>query len=380
MSSPPDLSQRRPSFAPSFAEKQRMARDDASLPDRYDHFHTLQTIKTPRIARFFVFGTIIGILLVTAVLFFAPWVQTAAGPGEIVALNPEDRPQAVTALVPGRVEKWFVQDGDLVEEGEPVARIMDNDPNLVERLRAERLQVLAEIDAAEAALATANLNVGRNQQLYTEGLLARRDFEASQISAAGYRSSLAVARAKLNQVDISLDRQSSQTAYAPRSGRIQGVNAATGSTYVSAGERLAIVVPVRPKRVLEMFVDGRDIALIHPGQSVRIAFEGWPAIQFSGWPTLGGGLFDGRVRSVDQSAQPNGLFRVLVEQKPGARDWPGSEYLRVGAKARGWIEMETVSVGYELWRRLNDFPLEYPQERVEPGAKAGQNEPSDKAL
>ena len=380
MSSLPEHSAGQPGFAPSFSEKQRTARSDASLPGRYDHFHTLQTIKTPRIARFFVISTIIGILLVTAVLFFAPWVQTAAGPGEIVALNPEDRPQAVTALVPGRVEKWFVQDGDLVKAGDPVARIMDNDPNLVERLRAERLQVLAEIDAAQAALATANLNVDRNQQLYSEGLLARRDYEASQITAAGYRSSLAVARAKLNQVDISLDRQSSQTVFAPRSGRIQGVNSATGSTYVDAGAQLATVVPLRPKRVLEMYADGRDIALIHPGQSVRIAFEGWPAIQFSGWPTLGGGLFDGRVRSVDHSAQPNGLFRVLVEQQPGQRGWPSTEYLRVGAKARGWIEMETVSVGYELWRRLNDFPLEYPQGRVTPADKSGQNEPSGKAL
>ena len=142
MSSLPDHSAGQPGFAPSFSEKQRTARSDASLPGRYDHFHTLQTIKTPRIARFFVISTIIGILLVTAVLFFAPWVQTAAGPGEIVALNPEDRPQAVTALVPGRVEKWFVQDGDLVKAGDPVARIMDNDPNLVERLRASGYTVI----------------------------------------------------------------------------------------------------------------------------------------------------------------------------------------------------------------------------------------------
>ena len=58
---------------------------------------------------------------------------------------------------------------------------------------------------------------------------------------------------------------------------------------------------------------GRDVALVHPGRPVRIAFEGWPAIQFSGWPVLGGGLFDGRGRSVDHATSANELFRVLVE-------------------------------------------------------------------
>lgn len=348
-------------------------------PARFDGFRTMHTIRTPRIGRVFAWGTVIAIAVVAAVLIFVPWVQTASGPGEIVALNPEDRPQPVTALVPGRVERWFVQDGQLVKAGQPIARIADNDPNLLARLRAERAQVMAEIDAAQGALATALLNVNRNRQLFAEGLLARRDYEAAQITAQGHRSTLAVARAKLNQVDVSLNRQSTQVAYAPRAGRVQGITVATNSTYVSAGDPLATIVPLQPVRVLQMYVDGRDVALVHPGRPVRIAFEGWPAIQFSGWPVLGGGLFDGRVRTVDQATSPNGLFRVLVEPMAQHRPWPSSEYLRVGAKARGWIRMETVSVGYELWRRLNDFPLEYPEARSAPTSNdSGQNEPGRK--
>ena len=133
----------------------------------------------------------IGIAVVAAILILVPWVQTASGPGEIVALNPEDRPQPVTALVPGRVENWFVQDGQLVKAGQAIARVADNDPNLLARLRAEKGQVQAEIDAAQTALATAMINVGRNRQLFAEGLLARRDYEAAQITAQGHRSTLA---------------------------------------------------------------------------------------------------------------------------------------------------------------------------------------------
>jgi hypothetical protein len=112
-------------------------------------------------------------------------------------------------------------------------------------------------------------------------------------------------------------------------------------------------------------VDGRDVALIRPGRPVRLAFEGWPAIQFSGWPSVAQGMFDGRVRSVDPSAQTTGLFRVLVEPMPGRPGWPDDDYVRLGAKVRGWIQMETVSVGYELWRQLNDFPLEFRRPAIE---------------
>lgn len=35
--------------------------------------------------------------------------------------------------------------------------------------------------------------------------------------------------------------------------------------------------------------------------------------------------------------------------------------MRLGGKVQGWVQGETVTVGYELWRQLNDFPLEFGQ-------------------
>ncbi|MFX5005299.1 hypothetical protein ABTC25_18785, partial [Acinetobacter baumannii] len=67
-------------------------------------------------------------------------------------------------------------------------------------------------------------------------------------------------------------------------------------------------------------------------------------------------MFDGRVRAVDPSAQQSGLFRVLVDQDPDRSAWPDADFIPLGATVRGWIRMETVSVGYELWRVLNNLP------------------------
>lgn len=255
-------------------------------------FRTFSSLKVPRTTR--VLGRMIAITipLLLVLLFLVKWVQTAPGRGEVIALNPEDRVQQVTALVPGRVEKWFVVDGQQVKKGDPIARIIDNDPDLLVRLGAEREQVIAQIAAAEQAMATARLDVNRYSQLYAEGLAARRDFEGAQIKVAELNAKLAETRAKLSKVDIALGRQSAQLVRAPHDGRIQSLNTAAGATLVSAGDMLATLAPDNAQRVVELLVDGRDVALVRKGQPVRLHFEGWPAIQFSGWPSVAQGMFD----------------------------------------------------------------------------------------
>ena len=67
---------------------------------------------------------------------------------------------------------------------------------------------------------------------------------------------------------------------------------------------------------------------------------------------------------IEPNAGINGLFRILVEPQPGKPGWPAQEFVRPGGKVRGWVQGDTVLVGYELWRQLNDFPLEFGQNRA----------------
>lgn len=328
-------------------------------PEHLAHFKTLAQQRPPRVVVALAWMVTVGIVVSLFILFFVPWMQTAQGRGLVAAPDPADRAQDVSALVGGRVERWFVHDGQHVDAGDPIAQIIDLDPNLLSRLAEERAQVEAEIAAVRQAQAVANIDVGRTRQLLAEGLAARRDFEQAQIKVADAAAKLAESRAKLNRIDVQLNRQSAQLVAAPRDGRIQNLNAAAGGGLVSAGTVLAVVAPERVERVVELYIDGRDVPLVRPGRAVRLEFEGWPAIQFSGWPVIAKGLFDGRVRSIDPTAAPSGLFRVLVEPMPGKAAWPDARFVRLGGKVRGWVQGETVSVGYELWRQLNDFPLDF---------------------
>ncbi|MDY7098820.1 MAG: HlyD family efflux transporter periplasmic adaptor subunit [Pseudomonadota bacterium] len=332
----------------------------AALEQDMAHFTTLHEIRTPKIFRAIFVILLIAFICTVAFLIYVPWVQTTGGRGVVTTLNPNERQQDINALVSGRIEEWFVRDGSAVEEGDPIARIADIDPQLIQRLEAERAQVEVQLQAAQSALATAQIDQRRMAELFEAGLAARRDFEQAQIRVDQMRGSVAEAQANLARTNVSLSRQSNQLVVAPRDGFIQSINGGDAATYINAGDILATFVPENSERVIEIFLDGRDVGLVKAGDPARIQFEGWPTVQFSGWPSVAVGTFAGEVVTVDQSAQTDGRFRVLIRETvpKGEEPWPTEQYARFGATVQAWVLLETVPVGYEIWRQLNNFPPE----------------------
>ena len=339
------------------------------LSDRHiSYLSTLQGIETPRTIRVVAWILVASIMVVALFLILTPWVQTTNGTGQVVTLDPNDRPQEINALVSGRIDEWYVQDGDQVAAGDPIVRVVDNDPDFLNRLNAERAQLEAQRDAAEAALRTAEIDLRRTEGLFADGLAARREVEQARIRIEDLRAGVASAEAALARQAVDVSRQSLQTVTAPRDGTILRVNAGGSATLVSAGDPVASFQPSGAERAVEIFVAGRDVALVAPGREVRLLFEGWPAVQFSGWPSIAVGTFHGTVRSVDPSAQADGRFRVVVTEAPDAEiPWPDETFVRFGAGARGWVLLDTVPLGFELWRQLNNFPPRLPA-----GAPSGQ--------
>lgn len=334
----------------------------ATLEQDMAHFTALRDVKLPRIFRTTFILLLIGFLAVVAFLIYVPWVQNVGGRGVITTLNPNERQQDINALVSGRIEEWFVRDGSQVKKGDPIVRIVDIDPQLIERLQAERAQVEVQLQAAKSAQATAEIDLRRMQELFQSGLVARRDYEQAQIRVDQMRGSVAEAEANLARTNVSLSRQNNQLVTAPRDGFIQSINGGDAATYINAGDILASFVPENSERVIEVFLDGRDVGLVYNGAPARLQFEGWPAVQFSGWPSVAVGTFAGEVVAVDQSAQVDGRFRVLIKERlvEGEEPWPDERFVRFGAAVQAFVLLDTVPVGYEIWRQLNNFPPELP--------------------
>lgn len=331
--------------------------DDPFVRDRLPTYKSQSTPKPLRAAALMVSGMIVATSIFLAVV---PWAQTASGEGQVTTMSPSDRPQAITALVAGRIKQWHVREGDKVKAGEPIVEIVDNDPRFIERLDAERNAAMQKLDAARLAADTAKIDYDRQEKLYKDGLSARKDVEKARILYQEYVSKEVSAVAELAQVENKRSRQNSQLVTAPADGMIVNIKSGDMSTFVKEGDALATFIPQKGSTAVEIFVRGVDAPLIQAGAKVRLQFEGWPAVQFSGWPSVSVGTFGGIVETIDSAASANGKFRVLVRPDP-EDPWPSQNFLRFGGRAKGWVMLNTVSIGYELWRQMNSFPPEYPQ-------------------
>lgn len=257
------------------------------------------------------------------------------------------------------------------------------------------------VDKAKAELETARLNVDRQRKLHDKGLASTRELELAELKIKTSEADLeraqatlkaakrevtakgvdrtktgadtqakieeakkslqkakgdkAKAEAELAKLDVRTSRQQNMQVVAPRAGTVFRLVAKEGGELAKQGDELAVLVPDTEQRAVELWVDGNDAPLITTGRHVRIQFEGWPAVQFVGWPSVAVGTFGGVVAFVDATDNGQGRFRIVVvpdDDEP----WPESRYLRQGVRANGWVLLNQVSLGYELWRQFNGFP------------------------
>jgi len=76
------------------------------------------------------------------ILMFLPWTQNVRVPGNLTTLYPDQRPQSVQNVIPGRIEQWFVREGNFVKRGDTIVQISEVkdsyfDPQLIERTQIQ---------------------------------------------------------------------------------------------------------------------------------------------------------------------------------------------------------------------------------------------------
>jgi multidrug resistance efflux pump len=76
--------------------------------------------------------------ILVLVFLFLPWTQNVSSKGYLTTLYPDQRPQTVHTIIAGRLEKWYVKEGDFVNQGDTLVFISEVkseyfDPSLVNR-------------------------------------------------------------------------------------------------------------------------------------------------------------------------------------------------------------------------------------------------------
>ena len=386
-------------------------------------------------------------------LILLPWRQFVSGSGRVIAYNPLERSLTIEAPLPGKVQRSFVVEGQLVQEGDPLFEIVDNDPNLLANILQQRDSASARRDAAKTrveslalqigeqeralplameaaktrlaaarfAADTARLQFDRFKALHADkrGLVSQRDFELTTLerdrteaelqraqaelertpvdlraSIQGItaqrdsaRAELASAEQSLTGLEIQISQTRMQKVTSPRAGIVFRLQSTEG-TFLRAGSPLCTIIAQTDKPMVEVWLHGQDMPLVtaretgpegqilREGSPVRLQFEGWPALQLIGWPSLARGTFGGEVVLVDPTDNGKGKFRILVAEKqdvvqgPDGKatsvPWPGARWLRQGVRANGWVLLQRVPLWYEVWRQLNGFPPVITEEALDP--------------
>ena len=89
-----------------------------------------------------VFKKIMTVFFIVGLVFmFLPWTQNIRGDGYITTLDPDQRPQTIPSVIAGRLNKWYVAEGDFVKAGDTIVYITEIkdayfDPDLIPRTQA----------------------------------------------------------------------------------------------------------------------------------------------------------------------------------------------------------------------------------------------------
>ena len=58
--------------------------------------------------------------IIAFIVMFLPWTQNITGKGYLTTLKPDQRPQTIQSPIPGRIERWYVREGDFVKKGDTI--------------------------------------------------------------------------------------------------------------------------------------------------------------------------------------------------------------------------------------------------------------------
>lgn len=398
--------------------------------------------------------------VLAVIILFMPWTQNISGSGAVTTLKPDQRPQTVHSAIAGRIEKWYVKEGDHVSKGDTILFISEIkeqyfDPNLVQntkqqvdakkmslesysgkvealnsqigalnkeqnlkleqaqnKMKQARLKVKSDsidLEAVKTQLTIATRQFNRVSQLHEEGLKPLTELEEKRLKLQESQAKIITQENKLlssenelinaqveinrilaeysekiskansdkftalsNQFDTETQVNKLENQYvnysirngmyyikAPQSGYVnRALQSGLGET-IKEGTPIVSIMPSNYEIAVETYVNPIDLPLLKRGEKVRVWFDGWPTIVFSGWPNMSYGTFGGEIVAIENFISPNGKYRVLIAPDKNAEPWP--EQLSIGAGAQTMALLETVPVWFEIWRTLNGFPPNYYQ-------------------
>ena len=241
----------------------------------------------------------------------------------------------LSSEVIGKVAELFVEEGDVVRQGNLVLRV--DDKNFIAGFEQSEAAVsinTIDIERQEVRIENLQRQFERSKSLYERGLIgeeefgvARNQLDLANIDLLSSRARLVQAKAQLDQVN---DQLSKTQIISPIDGVITSLDIKVGETAIASSTNIpgsSLMTIANPASIYtEVLVDEADVATIEVGQRAEIV-----AIAYPDQPMQGVVRFIANTAKIAQGRQ--GLSFVV---KIDITD-PGEVTLRPGMSCRAEI-------------------------------------------
>jgi HlyD family secretion protein len=179
----------------------------------------------------------------------------------------------VKSKASGEILSLRVESGDAVRRGDLLGNI---DPRDVRNAFA---QAQADLDVAQARLATAEAQRARSAELRAANVITEQEFESAKLEEANGRAQFV--KAKVN-LELAQERMGDVTIRAPIDGVIirkdveEGQIIQSASQNISGGTTVFVMADLSEMQVRTL-VSETDLGKIQPGMSARVSVEAFPA-------------------------------------------------------------------------------------------------------
>jgi adhesin transport system membrane fusion protein len=258
-------------------------------------------LRTPKTARLVLLG-IIGLLTSAAIwAHFAVLDEVKRGAGRVI---PSRQMQVVQSLEGGIIKKILVQEGDTVQEGQPVVQL-DNT-----KFSSDLGELQAKRDALSASLKLINRELDLTQRLYNQKVVPEIELLRLQRQVSDMSGQLAITEETIKSAK---DRLNRTELNAPVYGIVNKINITTLGAVVQPGANIMDIVPLDDTLLVEGRINPQDIAFIRPGQDAVVKITAYESTVY--------GSLQAKVERIsadtieeksEKNDKPQTFYRVIV--------------------------------------------------------------------
>ena len=206
------------------------------------------------------------------------------------AIDPREKVN-ISAHVVGKIERLYVEEGDLIEKGKPFLELeKEGFAAARDQWTASLRRAQTDVRQAEVSLADTRNKLNRAKRLNEEGIVSAEQLEAAVLAEASAvlrledaRQSVQQARAQLEHAQDDLTKT---TIYSPLTGRVIKLNAEEGEVVVSGTMNNSASVIGEIADLSEILanvdVDETEVVLVKPGQEAVIKVDALPNKEYHG--------------------------------------------------------------------------------------------------